>query len=144
MLPMQSDALQTDVPRKPSLNNTAPEDSLYRVILRNSIWLLGILTWLFGVFDRGYAIFISEMFTLANFAQFLTVICLFGGWLYLKPEDGIRGSDSVAFQDCTAPPDWQPSNYMGTVQARMSELQNYHLVGQEYVLPFPYLTRCAT
>jgi hypothetical protein len=97
MLPMQSDARQTDVLRKPSLNNTAPEDSLYRVILRNSIWLLGILTWLFGVFDRAYAMVIGEMFTLANFAQLLTVVVLFGGWLYLKPEDGTHNGDSVAF-----------------------------------------------
>jgi hypothetical protein len=139
MLPMQSDARQTDIRCKPSLNNTAPEDSLYRVILRNSVWLLGILTWLFGVFDRVYAIVIGEMFTLANFAQLLTVVALFGGWLYLKPEDGTHNSDSVAFQDHTASPDWQQSHYVGTAQARMSELHHYHLVGQEYVLPFPYL-----
>lgn len=130
---------QMDYSRMPSLTNKIPERTLYRIIFRNSIWLLGILTWLFGVFDRGYAILIGQMFTVGNFAQLLTAVSLFGGWLYLKPESNIDGNSEVAFRGYGVSPAWQQPNYLGTVHSRMSELQPYHLVGREYILPFPYL-----
>jgi hypothetical protein len=136
---MQSDTHQTDSLRAAALANKGPEQSLYRVIFRNSIWLLGILTWLFGVFDRGYAIFVGQMFTPANFFQLLTVVSLFGGWLYLKPESSTESNSEVAFRESRIASVWQQPHYLGTVQTRMSELQPDHLVGREYILPFPYL-----
>lgn len=112
---------------------------LYKVILRNAVWLLGILPWLFGLVDLGYTLFAQGMTTPTQITQFVTVIILFVGWLYLKPDSSAQSDQGVAFQGQNPSPSIYQPNYLSRVDARMIELQNYHLIGREYVLPFPYL-----
>lgn len=136
---MQINPFRTDVPRDPFSDVSVPENSLCRVMLRNGVWLLGILTWLFGVFDRGYVTFANGEITFAHVTQLLTAVFLFWGWLYLKPEDRIRGDQSVVFQDYSAALTWQKTDHISMTKVRMLELQKHHVISREYVLPFPYL-----
>lgn len=136
---MQAKAFQSGNAHPSPTDSSPPESSLCKVILRNSIWVLGILTWLVGVFERGYVAFLDGAITIAHLAQLLTAAILFSGWLYLKPENSPRNSRSVAFEDPSAAFAMKQSTHLDTIQARMSALQKHHVVGREYILPFPYL-----
>ncbi len=135
---MQVDTHPSNDSHQTPSSNLFPEYSLCKVILRNSVWLLGILTWLFGVLDRGYVTFTEDTAILAHVAQLSTAVLLFGCWLYLKPEGSSRSDQVVAFQNYRASLAWQQSSYLCAIESRMEELQQYHLVGRDYVLPFPY------
>lgn len=116
-----------------------PETSLYQVILRNGIWLLGIVTWLFGIVDRGYAIYRGEIEWAVGLVQGAVALILFAGWLYLKPGNSTRSDQGVAFQDHRASLAIHQPDHLTTVYNRMVELRPFHLIGREYLLPFPYL-----
>ncbi len=126
-----------------SFDSSVVKSTLYKAILRNAIWLLGILPWLFSVIDLGHTVFTQGRTTPANIARFLTAMFLFGGWLYLKPSNNKRNEQEVAFQGHKLQNDDTSSihrpHHLNRVDARMMELQRHHLIGREYVLPFPYL-----
>jgi hypothetical protein len=79
------------------------------------------------------------MTTPTSITQFFTVIVLFGGWLYLKPDSSVRSDQGVAFQSHNVSSSLHRPHHLSRIDARMMELQEYHLIGREYVLPFPYL-----
>lgn len=136
---MQAHRLPPDDPHHPSVTVSLPERSLCRVMLKNGIWLLGILTWLFGVIDRGYIVLTDGMAVPVHLAQLFAAVALLMGWLVLKPETSPRSSQKVAFQDCSASLPLHQPTYLDAIRGRMLELQSYHLMGREYVLPFPFL-----
>jgi len=135
---MQTNSIQPGNSNHPSSGQSTPKYLLYKVILKNAVWLLGILPWLFGAIDLGYNVLFEGMTTPTSITQFFTVIVLFGGWLYLKPDSSVRSDQGVAFQGQNVSPIHQP-DHLSRLDARMMELQPYHLIGREYVLPFPYL-----
>lgn len=104
--------------------------------IRNSIWFVGIPSWLFGITDRSMAAFADGYLSPVELVHLFTASVFFLCWLFLKPEESeVEG---------TIPP-YQP--VMGTgfeaafnaFRARMVALQQFHLIRQEYTLPYPYL-----
>jgi len=136
---MQINSIQPGNSNDASSGKSIPKYLLYKVILKNAVWLLGILPWLFGAIDLGYDLLAPGMTTPTSITQFFTVIVLFGGWLYLKPDSSVRSDQGVAFQGQNVSPSLHQADHLSRLDARMMELQPYHLIGREYVLPFPYL-----
>lgn len=62
------------------------EKNLFLALLRNSIWLIGIACWLFGLTDRSLASLADGCLSAVDILQLLTALFFFVGWLYLKPE----------------------------------------------------------
>lgn len=104
---------------------------------KNGIWLFGIPSWLFGATDRIMAAFTDGYVSVIEFVQFVTAILFLMGWLYLKPEPEINAEASL-LQDQHQLSGSEEA-YLETAQLRMAELQDQHMIRQEYVLPFSYV-----
>lgn len=108
--------------------------------LRNSIWNLGIPSWLFGITDRTVASLADGYFSAIELSHLFIASFFFVSWLYLKPEVSLSSVDRGTVQ--IYKPGLNPSPhevYLYTAQARMFELQDQHMISQAYILPFPYL-----
>lgn len=123
------------------INNRAREAFLYTARLRNSIWLFGIPTWLFGIADRSVAALTDDYLSALELLQLLITSFLFVCWLYLSPNKSLSRDDLNTLQS------YRPNSNLNqhqrdlctVAQLRMLELQEYHLISQEYILPFPYI-----
>lgn len=109
-----------------------------------SIWILGILSCLFGMLDRSLALFSSSYLSLVEVFHLLAVSCLLIGWIYLKPE---QNDDFFEFTDA-ANDELLPSNHclmaqddvhLLAAQSRMQDLKQHHIIRQLHVLPFPFI-----
>ena len=107
--------------------------------IRNGIWIFGIPSWLFGITDRTVASFADGYLSPGEIFNLFTASFFFLTWLCLKPEQRCNsaniGTPESNHLDANL---YQEEVYLSTVQARMVELQKYHMIGQEYILPFPY------
>lgn len=110
-----------------------------------SIWILGILSCLFGTLDRSFALFSSSYLSLVEVFHLLAVSCLLMGWIYLKPE---INDDYLESLEPTADIELLPSNdslvahddvHLLTAQTRMQALKQHHVIRQLHVLPFPFI-----
>lgn len=138
---MPTNSMQPENLDSSASDSSGVKCSLYQAILRNAIWVLGIVPGLFYVVDLGYTVFNQGGTTAANIARLLTTVFLFVGWLYLKPSNNKPTDQEVAFQgqkNISSSSICRP-HHLNRVDTRMMELQKYHLIGREYVLPFPYL-----
>ena len=121
-------------------NNQSGAISLFVTQLRNNIWSLGIPSFIFGIADRGIASLTDGYLSAIELVHLFTASFFFISWLSLKPEKSLNSgglrtlqryrSDLSLYQDEVA---------SCTAQARLLELQEQHLISQEYILPFPYL-----
>jgi hypothetical protein len=120
-------------------NEQAREISLFVHNLRNGIWFFGIPSWLFGITDRTLASFADGYLSTLELIQLFTASFFFLSWIYLKPEVGLNGADegTLTYQFDINP--HQLEAYKGIVANRMLQLQEQHMIRQEYILPFPYL-----
>ncbi|MBW4574514.1 MAG: hypothetical protein KME08_04440 [Aphanothece sp. CMT-3BRIN-NPC111] len=114
--------------------------SIFIAKVKNSIWMLGIPSWLFGITDRSVAAFADGYLSPVEVLHLLTTFFFFASWLYLKPEESWDSDNTVTSQsyqiDLNA---GAHEVYLSSAQARMLELQDKHIIGQEYILPFHYL-----
>lgn len=106
---------------------------------RNNIWNFGILAWLFGIADRSIAVIADGRLLAVEISQLLTAFLFFLCWLYLKPEQSSSRGNVDTLQRYQGDAHSQVGTYLSTAQIRMLELQEQHLISQEYVLPVPYL-----
>ena len=124
--------------------NTSPpkKASLLMNKLRSSIWSYGIICWIFGITDRSFTSFSDGYLSRIELTQLLTVCLLFVAWICLKPEysDEMSAEDISTLKyyklDSNTP---QHEAYFRKIEARMLQLEKYHMISQEYVLPIPYL-----
>ena len=58
--------------------------------LRNAIWLLGIVCWVFGITDRSIASLADGYLSAIDIMQLFTAAFFFISWLYLKPGPRLR------------------------------------------------------
>lgn len=117
-----------------------PENKSCFIQFRRGLWHLGIPAWLFGMTDRGWAIFANGSFSLDEFVSFLTISGLFVCWLSLKPDSAIDRDLGSGPSSYPLPNKLESSAIdLEVTQTRMAELQHYHLISQAYRLPFPYL-----
>jgi hypothetical protein len=121
-------------------NNQSFEASLFLTKLKNSIWLFGIPSCLLGVTDRSIASFSDGYLSALDLVQLFTASFLLISWLYLKPEESFnRGGVSTIQSYRTSSNPYLDEVHICKAQSRMLELQEYHMISQEYILPFPYL-----
>lgn len=115
------------------------EISLFVYNLRNGIWFFGLPSWLFGVTDRTLASFADGYLSTLELVQLFTASFFFLSWIYLKPELSLNSGDegTQSYQFDVDP--YQLEVYKGIVANRMLQLQEQHMIRQEYILPFPYL-----
>lgn len=107
---------------------------------RNGIWLLGIPSWLFGVIDRTVAIFTDSYLSVLGIFHLLLACFFFVSWLYLKPEKALNNNYVYSLPSGQIDSGFdQHKVHLSTAHARMIELQEQHVISQEYILPFPYL-----
>ena len=121
-------------------NNQSGAISLFVTQLRNNIWSLGIPSFIFGIADRGIASLTDGYLSAIELVHLFTASFFFISWLSLKPEKSLNSGGLRTLQryrtDLTL---YQDELYPCTAQARLLELQEQHLISQEYILPFPYL-----
>lgn len=103
---------------------------------RNGVWLVGIPSWIYGAFDRVMAAFTDGYVSAIEFFHFVTAILFLMGWLYLRPRSDADSGVSLLQQ---YPLTGLEETYLETAQSRMAELQDQHMIHQEYVLPFSYV-----
>ncbi|MEC4813240.1 MAG: hypothetical protein SAK29_08230 [Scytonema sp. PMC 1069.18] len=99
--------------------------NLFILKLKNGVWLLGIPSWIFGITDRSLAACADGYLSPVEILHLLTTSFFFLTWLYLKPESSLNAKDGEILI-CPA-------------QTRSWDLQSRHIIGQEYILPFPYI-----
>lgn len=121
-----------------AIANDTREISQFVYNLRNGIWFFGIPSWLFGVTDRTLASFADGYLSTLEIVQIFTASFFFLSWIYLKPELELNSTnDTLTYQFDVDP--YQLEVYKGIVANRMLQLQEQHMIRQEYILPFPYL-----
>lgn len=106
------------------------EIAMFIVKLKNSIWLIGIPSWIFGISDRSIAAVADGYVSVGEIFQLFMTFFFFVSWLYLKPEQSsdVNDSNSSLYQ-----------GYLCWTQTNKFELKKRHMISQEYILPFPYL-----
>jgi hypothetical protein len=123
-------------------NNPTIEIFLFLARLKESIWLLGIPCWLFGVTDRGLAAFADGYLSPVEILHLLTTCFFFMFWLFLKPDESLKDDDDNEGQIQRYQSDFScyvNEAHLLTVKARMRELEEQHMIAQVYTLPFPYI-----
>ncbi len=112
--------------------------------IRYGVWIFGIFSWMFAVSERCLASFADGALSAPELILILLVSSLSIVWIYLKPTDP-EAKNSIAENistlkyykiDSRIP---QYETYRDRAEARMVQLEKYHLITQEYVLPIPYL-----
>lgn len=122
-----------------SSNNEFIELSLLIESFRSGVWLFGIPSWIFGIADRSFAAFTDSYLSAIELAQLFTASFFLVGWIYLKPETSLNIAGIAALQSYIRDAKYYLEEvYLCKTQARMFELQEQHMIRQEYVLPFPY------
>ncbi|MBD2463746.1 hypothetical protein H6G89_22350 [Oscillatoria sp. FACHB-1407] len=117
-------------------NNQFLEATVVISKLRNSIWFFGIPSWVYGIADRGVAALADGYLSAIEIAHILTASLFFLGWLLLKPDYDL---DSEHLLPVYNPDSISHQNYLEATRARIDEMEKYHMIRQEYILPFPYL-----
>jgi len=125
--------------------SSSTKASFPTVKIRNGIWSFGILYWMFSIFKQGSDYLIDGRSSGISLIHLFSISLLFAGWFYLKP-GAKRGSESLDVEDIdtlkyytldsTTPPH---EAYLHKTEIRMLQLEKYHLISQEHILPIPYL-----
>lgn len=115
----------------------AVETTLLVAKIRNNIWALGVPSWVFGITDRGIAAFADGNVSVIEIFQIFTAALFFLSWLFLKPEADSESNTLPAYDPTSKT--YHLENCFAATRDRMAELQNFHMIRQEYILPFPYL-----
>jgi hypothetical protein len=109
-----------------------------------SVWKIGILSWVIGAVNRAFAFFADGDLSAIELSQLVLIFLPFIAWIYLKPES-LETESSIVENistlryyklDSDTP---QHEAYLRKTEARMLQLEKYHLITQEYFLPIPYL-----
>lgn len=138
---MAHDTLAPALPEtetKVKAKDSSLEAALLITRIRNSIWMFGIPSWLFGLTDRGISAFADGYLSPLELFQFCTASLFFLSWLVLKPQPS---SEAETFPIYDSENTHSFANAFAATQARMQQLRNFHLIRQEYILPFPYLAQ---
>jgi hypothetical protein len=120
-------------------DNQTVKVKLFFAKLRDSIWYFGIPSWIFGIYDRVVAAFADGCVSAIEFFHFFAATIFFLSWLLLKPKKDLNLEPfnlSEYQPDLASQPDLV---YEEVTQTRLAELQDHHVIRQEYVLPYPYL-----
>lgn len=119
------------------MNPHQPEEySIFIAKLQNNIWLSCLLISTATIVSSIFTAWSDRCLSAVELSQLLAISVITASWLYFKPVEHVSDANSGANLSklCS-----QGGPYLDTTRARMTELQNYHMISQEYVFPFPYL-----
>ncbi len=115
--------------------NRALEIEIFTNQMKQGVWCLGVAAWIFASLERAIAIFSTSYLHLASLTQLFPPILFLLTWLFLKPE-----------VTPTPIPTYFPLIHTNESQQLSSDyspsplkLKKFHLISQEYILPFSYL-----
>jgi hypothetical protein len=97
--------------------------------IKNSVWLIGIPSWLFAITDRSFAVLADGDLSPVEILQILMTCLFFLSWIYLKPEESLTIND-------VEPNEYE--EYLARSQAHKVRLKKRHMISQDYILPVPY------
>lgn len=112
--------------------------------LMNAIWLFSVWVWGVAIAGATFNALADHHFSSVEIAQLLTAFLIFASWLHFKPVESIEPLDAgqilPRLHDHSSNSSLQKNDlYSYATEARMAELQHYHMISQEYVFPFPYI-----
>lgn len=124
--------------------SVSPQVSLLLTQLRYGLWFFGIFSWTFAVTERILACLADGALSATELTPLLLVSSLCIIWIYLKPRNLqtesliVENISTLRYYkiDSRIP---QHESYRRQTEARMLQLEKYHLITQEYILPIPYL-----
>lgn len=61
----------------------------FLLMLKNGIWSVGTLSWLFGISDRTLAALMDGYLSAIDIVQLSTAAFFFVSWLFLKPNQSL-------------------------------------------------------
>ncbi|MBW4516135.1 MAG: hypothetical protein KME11_13050 [Timaviella obliquedivisa GSE-PSE-MK23-08B] len=112
--------------------------------VRYGVWLFGIFSWMFAVTERCLACFADGALSAPELIPISLVFSLCIVWVHLKPRHSEAESSPIEnistlkyYKIDSGTP--QHETYRHKTEARMLQLEKYHLITQEYILPIPYL-----
>lgn len=116
------------------------EFSSFLARTKHIVWSFGVLAWLLGIAGKGVTSLADRYLSITDLLHLSIASFLFITWLVLKPEKSLSRSNANVLQSYQSnSQSHQKERYLCTAQARMFELQEQHMISQEYTLPFPYL-----
>lgn len=107
--------------------------------LRQGLWAFGLIAWVIALADRYAAAFSHGYPSAVELAHLFAIAFLLISWIWLKPEE-VQEDDRVLLEECES--DLASSGnpiFLQQIRQRMTELREWHMIHQEYTLPFPYL-----
>lgn len=119
--------------------------SLPTIKFRNRIWSFGILCLLFNIINQSLEFSVDGSLSAIELVHSLTASLLLTSWILLKPEASLESErlhakdiNTLKFYTLSSltPPH---ETYLHKTGIRMLQLEKYHLISQEYLLPIPYL-----
>ena len=125
--------------------SSSTKASLSTTKLRCKIRSFGIFYWIFSFIHRSFEFFADGGLSAIELMHLFVVSLLFTSWICLKPQanldsENLNAEDISALKryklDSVVPPH---EAYLHKAESRMLQLEKYHLISQEYILPIPYL-----
>ncbi len=113
---------------------------------KDGIWILGILTCLFGMLDRAITVALDfyqgNNVSYLEFSYFLGTVMLLTGWIFLKPtlEEEFNVFERLEAGKLNSNL-YRNQSHLQVARNRMLELKNQHVISQLHTLPFPYLSQ---
>ena len=112
--------------------------------LMNAIWLFSVWVWGVAIAGATFNALSDQNFSSVEIAQLFAAFLIFVSWLHFKPVESIESINPEKIlpklYDHSSDLLLQKSDlYSYASQARMTELQDYHMISQEYIFPFPYI-----
>lgn len=119
----------------------AEDHALLKVMDR--LWVSSIVILGVGIVVRALGAIADGHFSVVEISQLFLATVIFFSWLYFKPLESVKyvNPDHI-LPGCHTPLKARSSRdelYSSTTQTRMAELEDYHMISQEYIFPFPYL-----
>jgi hypothetical protein len=117
--------------------------SLFAAKFQGSIWKLGFFFWMGTIAERSFAFFADGALPVTERVQLILVSLVCIAWISLKPK--YLEAESLIIENIhtlkyyklhSSTPQYE--SYRHKAEARMLQLEKYHLITQEYFLPIPY------
>jgi hypothetical protein len=119
------------------------KSALLSTKIQVGLWRFGSLSLIVGMVERSVAFFADGALSMAELVQLLIIFGLCIAWRHLKPQnlDKQAIAENISTlksykTDSGAP---QHEAYRHKTEARMLQIEKYHLITQEYILSIPYL-----
>jgi hypothetical protein len=127
--PAQADS----VPSDPAQLGTNSSIISIKIIWFSTIIFLGL-----GVSSEIFTALGDHSFSIVELSQISSTSLIFFSWIYFKPKDVGMNARSTKLNYPNNSLVEKEAQHLKMTQARMAELEQHHLISQEYDLPFPY------